>query len=727
MTDRIIKNPREVTRYVDQVRELGDANRSTLGFLRSSVYMEAAMKGRLWIAAGREKQDLTGYLLFGGAYPQLKVVQVFVHPEFRSFGVARTLIEALKRHAEETNHLTLTARVATELPANRFWQHLGFRVVQQVPGGKTSGRTINVYLLELEAPSLFREYQGDAMSSAEEARELTYPSRPLLQTPSYVIDLNVFFDVVNNRDTGEAARILSSAFNSEIKLHVTSEFVRELERHSQHLKNDPVLEFAKGLPALPELGPDTLNPLTEELRKILSPNAIRTRIERPNDVSDLIHLASCIHHRAYSFVTSDTTILQRAAELHERYELRVISPADLYDSHEETDSHLPPLTVAIGQQEISVSELHESDRAEAEAFLVGMGIESNSAFSCLAAGTTQSPRVRLIARAEREIVGIASWSTGRGVAQDNLVYLYIDENHPTYYNAIGCLLESAISFGNYGQLRRLDLEIGLSQIATREIAISRGFRPLTLHGGDTPRALTKISLKGVVTNNNWSPFREEFGRATGLELPLAMPRHEELAYTGVFLNRKADGRKFTIPLFDFETLISPGVLICTGRPAAMIPIRPEYAADLLPSTVRQLSALPGKEAALRLEKAYFSAAGKHGLLTPGKISVFYISRSRKEAVAAARITFSGSLTKTQAVLNLGRQGVLTEDEIHQKTNPKGEVTAFTFDNLISFPAYIPYWELKEMWCIGKTNLVTAEALSHDSLCRIIERAFEGNI
>ena len=96
MTDRIIKNPREVTRYVDQVRELGDANRSTLGFLRSSVYMEAAMKGRLWIAAGREKQDLTGYLLFGGAYPQLKVVQVFVHPEFRSFGVARTLIEALK-------------------------------------------------------------------------------------------------------------------------------------------------------------------------------------------------------------------------------------------------------------------------------------------------------------------------------------------------------------------------------------------------------------------------------------------------------------------------------------------------------------------------------------------------------------------------------------------------------------------------------------------------------
>ena len=727
MTYRIIKAPVEVTPYIEQVRDLGDANRSTLGFLRSSVYMEAAMKGRLWIAADRRKRDLTGYLLFGGAYPHLKVVQVFVHPEFRSFGVARTLIEELKSQGEETNHLTLTARVATELPANRFWQRLGFRVVQQVPGGKTSGRTINIYLLELDAPSLFREYHDDASSSVEDVQEIFYPSRPILQTPSYVIDLNIFFDVVRNRDTGESARILSSAFNSEIKLHVTSEFVRELERHSQDLENDPVLEFAKGLPALPELSPDTLKPLTETIRKILSPHATRIGRERPNDVSDLIHLASCIHHRAYGFVTRDTTILQRASDLHERYSLRVISPSDLYDSHEEVDARPPRLTVAIGQQEISVSELHESDRPEAEAFLVGLGIESSNALSCLASGTTHFPRVRLVARVENELVGIASWSASHGIVQDSMVYLYINEDHPTSYNAIGCLLESSITFGSYGQLRRLDLEIGPSQIKTREIAISRGFRPLTLHGGDTPRALTKISLKGIVTNYNWSSFKGEFGTATGFELPLGMPRHEELVNTGVFLNRKTDGRRFAISLFDFETLISPGALICTGRPAVMIPIRPEYADELLPSTVRQLSALPGKEAALRLEKAYFSGAGRHGLLRPGKISVFYISRRRKEAVAAARITFSGSLTKTQAVLNLGRQGVLTEDEIHQTTNQKGEVTAFTFDNLISFPTCIPYRELKEMGCIGKTNLVTAEALSHDSLCRIIERAFEGNL
>ena len=65
-------------------------------------------------------------------------------PEFRSRGLARTLIKELKTYGEQTNHLTVTARVATELPANRFWQRIGFRVVRQVPGGKTSGRMLNV-------------------------------------------------------------------------------------------------------------------------------------------------------------------------------------------------------------------------------------------------------------------------------------------------------------------------------------------------------------------------------------------------------------------------------------------------------------------------------------------------------------------------------------------------------------------------------------------------------
>lgn len=724
MPERIIKVPMEVMNYVDRVRRLADANRSMLGFVPDSAYREAALKGCLWIAVNRTTQDLMGYLFFGGTYPHLKVFQIYVGHEFRSAGMARALIEELKKHGEATNHLTIAARVAAELDANEFWRRVGFRIVDQVPGGKKTGRTINIYLLELDAPSLFREYQGGTSSSFGNVQRISYPSRPILQTPSYVLDLNVFFDILENRDTGESARILSSALGNEIKLSVTSEFVRELERHSQNFDNDPVLEFAKRLPTLPDLAPDTLTALMKDIRNILSPSPTKAGLQSANKVSDLVHLAACIHHRAYGFVTRDGEILQRAAKLHARYDLRIVSPVDLCESYGDTEAPPPPITVAVGQNEISVSALDESNRAEAEKFLDKSGTGSSDASSCLAPGTTQDPRVRLVVRTEEEIIGIGSWSARRGAGQDTLAYLYIDEGHPNFDSAVGCLLESSMDVGSYGRLYRLDLRTSPRQIKTREVAINRGFRrPMDRQEGRNSGDLVKFSLKGVVTGNNWLRFRREFEEMTDLELPRKMPNHEELVNTGVFLREKAAGRKLTASLFDFETLISPGKLIGSGRSAVMVPIREEYATELFATPVSQVPLFP-KEAALRLERAYFSGAGGHGLLSRGRIAVFYVSRKRKEAVAAARITFSGSLTKTQAVLNLGRQGVLTEQEIRQRANSRGEITAFTFDNGIIFPQCIAYRELKEMGCIGGANLVTAQELSHESLCRIVERAFE---
>ena len=103
--------------------------------------------------------------------------------------------------------------------------------------------------------------------------------------------------------------------------------------------------------------------------------------------------------------------------------------------------------------------------------------------------------------------------------------------------------------------------------------------------------------------------------------------------------------------------------------------------------------------------------------------MFYVSASRSQAVALARVTFSETLTKTQAVLNLSRQGVLTEDEIHRRANDRNEVTVFTFDNVLVFPRGVDYKELKQMRCISKANLVTAERISHEALGLILARAF----
>ena len=385
MTETILDAPAEVIGYLDQVRRLADANRDALGFLSATAYEEAAMKGCLWVAVAGTAKKLRGYLFFGVRFPRLRVYQVYVRPEFRSSGTARTLIERLKSYGEDHDYLTITARVASELPANRFWQGLGFHVIRRSTGGK-KGRTINRYALALNVPSLFGRGQPVA-----EATEQWLHVRPVLETRSYVIDLNVLFDAIRDRDEGEAVHILSMSFDSDMRLAVTAEFARELERHSRQ-SSDPVLKLARALPTIPEPGHEILNPLVEGLRRqLFSTGSPKTGRRAANDASDLKHLGSCIHHRVYGFITRDAAILQRAEELHEKYNLRIISPADLCEPLEDVSARQEPMTAIVGQQEIEIATFGESDRRDVERFLGGVGASPGDISACLSPGTTRFP------------------------------------------------------------------------------------------------------------------------------------------------------------------------------------------------------------------------------------------------------------------------------------------------------------------------------------------------
>ena len=725
MAEHIIKDSGKVTSYIDQVHSLADENRAALGFLPKSAYTEAAMKESLWIALDGTTGSFQGYLLFGGTYPQLKIFQICIHPDYRSSGTATKLIESLKKYGEDHDYQTISARVASELEANRLWQKSGFQIVRQVPA-RTRGRTINVYIFELDVPSLLHTSRSRD-SSARPSPLLGQSIRPLLETPSYVSDLNVFFDVVRNRDDGEAAHIFSAALNNQIRLFVTSEFARELERRSGDKDDDPVLEFAKKLPTLPSPKPENINPLIEKLRIILSQGTPKTGKRMVNDESDLIHLASCIHHQAYGFVTRDSAILKCATELHVQYGLRILSPIDLRESLEVENIEPSSFRVDMEESEISVSAINHGERSNVERFLNESGIGSDDIAQFFTPGTIQNPPIRLVIRSATKIIGVSSWSARPGAGKEAIVSLYVDENHPDSNRAIDYILEYSTNLGDEGELSRFDLKIGRRQIGTREIALKRGFSLQSRQGGDNYSVLSKVSFKGMVTKNNWPGFKRDFTEKTDIELPDRMPGYGELMNTGFVLNSKEDLLRKTISFFDFETAISPGMVVCPGRDAVMVPIKEQYANELLPPTQRQGSLLPSKEAILRLERAYFSKAPKGKLPSRGAIVIFYISQTRKEAVAAARVTFADPLTTTQAVLNLHRQGVLAEEEIHRMSNRKGEVSVFTFDNLILFPGNVSFQKLKQMGCIGEANLVTMQRLSHESLHRIIDQAFSEKI
>ncbi len=105
------------------------------------------------------------------------------------------------------------------------------------------------------------------------------------------------------------------------------------------------------------------------------------------------------------------------------------------------------------------------------------------------------------------------------------------------------------------------------------------------------------------------------------------------------------------------------------------------------------------------------------------IVVFYASGDRGQAVALGRVTFSETITKTQAATNLTRQGVLTEYEIGQRANDRNKITVFTFDNVLEFPVSIDFEKLKQMGCVSRANLRTAQRLPAEALARVVTEGF----
>lgn len=703
--------------YVEQVIATADAHTHELGFLRKAVYPQSAERRRLWVAVQSNSGEIAGFLHFGGTYPQLKVKQIFTLEAARRQGVAQRLLNELVRYGEEHSMLGITARVAVDLPANQFWVRSGFTLHHTEPGRRPTSREINVYLRELDVPSLFREASTPDDTRPDAAEELTFSNRPRLQAARWVLDLNVVFDALRQRDEGESWSLLGA-----VPIVVTAELIRELERTSVG-EEDRLLRSIRGLPRLPEPPADPLARLTTSLRATLELASDASSKRAITDESDLRHLASCIYHRAYGFITRDGRILQHAEALRSQYGLRVVAPAELVPPVlADTEPVASPVTVELDHSLLSGRSLAADGHNDLAQFLERLGLGPDRLDAVLDRGTIQQPAEHRVVRLGGRVLGVAALAPPPIIGQPWTAHLYIEEDQPESLLAAEHLFDWLLSPRAHNRLYRIDLLCGSGQLTTKQVAFDCGFRRVET-GEDGPSApLSKTVFGGFVLPDHWPTFTADFEEHTGLRLATTMPPWSEATGNGIEI-RQAEDAGTRILLFDFETLISPGLLLPVGRPGVVVPIRPGYAAQLLPPTITQSSLLPEREAALRLERAYFFRAGRHGLLPRGTIVVFYLSEPRMEAAAVARATFSATLSKEEAVPTLSRQGVLTCADIEARADAEGRVTAFTFDSLTGIPRPVAYSELKRLDCVGPANYVAAEAISHDQLLRIVSAGF----
>lgn len=712
---KLLTHRSEIEPYVGEIRTAADSEKTAFGFLPAKAYDEFAYQGRMIVAVDAS-DALVGYTLFGGALPQGRIFQTWASPNFRGHGVGRRLLLEVIRVLEKSSYLSVRADVASDLvDANGFYSELGFEVIRTRPGGRTRGRTINVRVRELSTPSLL----DFANASSSSLGSLTIDTPSAGRAPLYVLDLNVIFDVTKQRVRGPAAsRVMATAFENDVRLAITAELVKELERHSKPGNSDPVLELAKALPRLPLPPRSIADAHMAELAPIVFPDRARDGNLTVQDRSDLMHLVAAIHECAAGFVTSEKAILRAAKPLHSRYALDVVSPEAFSPDQGEDYGAGNNVVATAGSLQFEAGPLQEQDYADVETLLTSAHASVAQVRSVLSQGTATLPRRRFIVRANGKACAVAAWdSPARGVGHREL-WLWGDEGNPATLIALEHLLGRIA--GDLGASRpsTFRMTVPTSQPTVRQAAIGNGFF-LADSDGPRSRVLTKIALGLVVTPDNWAGTSDAIHERSKISFPKECPGFAELAQP---IKLQDDAGKSAAPsLAEVERLLSPALLVLPHRPAVILPIKQAYAEELFQGSSQPLL-LAKREALLHSVRGYIGGPNTYSVIREGAIVVFYESSTgggRSAATAIARISRRYLMDKASASQYSSKKGVLDTNVI-QGMGVGPQVCVSEFEDLMLFRKPVSLAALRLIGCADGANFVTARAISTDHLLAIIK-------
>ena len=301
--------------YLDEVDHLMKRNSATLGFLPREALRKSYFERSCVLGAIAEEDVLAGYLLYYIADGYFRITHLCVAESFQKRGIARRLVEELKRSATTQKSIRLNCR--RDFPASRMWPRLGF-----VPFGDRPGRSAAGYLLTdwrlLLAPenqlSLFQEkVSSDALD--------------------VVIDAQIFFHL-NGPDSPQAqpTKALRADFLlGVIKFWITDELDVEIDRNPDQRSRKASAEKSHTFPKI-EYEPQTASEMEKQLQTFLPHGS-------DQDISDIRHVARTAASSINTFITQDLALLRKSAQIGAVTGVRVLSPVELIIGLHELSSH----------------------------------------------------------------------------------------------------------------------------------------------------------------------------------------------------------------------------------------------------------------------------------------------------------------------------------------------------------------------------------------------------
>lgn len=716
----ILTQPQDTLPFAEIVAAAADAERNALGFLPESTYIEGCASGRLFVAIddrGENDRRYAGHLLFGGAGSEVHIYQLFVSEQYRRRGVGRELIDALMHWGEARNFLGMAARVAADLGvANKAWDALGFRLVHKTRGGRTRRRTINLRHRELRTQGLLASVQ----SVGRDNITFSVPPNVGRGVPTHVIDLNVLFDCLRDRGRKKAAQMLfGSAFSSLFRLVTTSEFARELERHTPKHGTDPLLELARAMPRLPYIqsaeDKDLIRSLSE---RIFPERTIRDSLTE-RDRSDIAHLVVAIRSRASGFVTSEHAILQQRDWIRTSHGIDVASVEEVVDVlsdarllHTPADKHGPK------SDTFEILDATPSDLVMIRA-LCDKASLSASARQRLESWLQHSPGQRVIlARARQLAIAAVGWQLVEGPPRRVESVLVADRNQQEAISALDHLIETMAHASSRPAPTRIDVQVSALSEPLRQVLHDHAVGQQA--GGEE---WTKLAVGRPVDERSWPGVAHIIQSMSGLSLPVDLVQQTR-AYGRTIECKLNDGRTWLGSLDDLEGLLSPMLLMYPGRPAAVVPIRGRFAEDLFGHLQQsKLFALP--MAPFRRERIYYTASQNYRLFARGNVLLFYESgqTGRQAIVAVARALGARTIEKSQVPENTLSRGVLDKAEIENIGN-KPTVTTVSFDNVMMLPAPVTLDQLRANNWVPGHNFVTTSEIESATAERILQLGYK---
>jgi len=698
-----------VSPLLPQLVELADRHKESLGFLSATAFGEACVKERILVAVAVSggAQQVVGYVLFGGVFPQARIYQTAVHEDWRRNGLASRLIRTLIGRLEQQGFLSLSAKVASDLSAAlSFYKQNGFQQVRRIPGGASRSREIVVVARPLNSTDLFSSEKQ--RTATENLISLAFRSSKAGDAPFYVMDLNVLFDLLRTRSrTASARKLFGAALAHKIRLVISPEFLVELRRTSFDSVDDAVLQMALQLPQLvTPTDANELRTMAAKIHRIVFEDTMSRQAGTEQSISDARHVAHAAIARASAYITSDRAILSEAVRLRKEIGVDVASLDELVELLSDelnAPSHIHSRGEGFEFSRLQPKEVREYFSASPELA------------TCLPMLNEQAPTTYPLVTAARQagnIVAVCAVIPAVSIQGRTRIILHPNPRWLDGDYFLDALFDRAISDLASGPIALELLPIADQSLGlVTSFAISRGF--LRTPGANT---FLKVAIAQPVTPKSWPTIAAAVRHRTGLLLG----RIEDAAGIEVEVSPQA---KVTLPFAELEELLSPAIIAWPGRVAVIQPIGRPYADDLL-GTSQQHSLLDSRRASFLSRRSYVSSPRAARLMVPGSIMFFYESQrtgGRGAITAVARIVDALSVPK-HSISTSQLEHVVVDDV--SKFSRADDVLLTSFDNLLIFPRPCVLANLRELGAVGSQNLQSTTPISYEAAVAVLESGWE---